>query len=82
MTTETPTVTPTGILPDIEIPGAEPLTRILNVLSSPGLWARVGIGVAGSFLVIVGLVLMIAGTRAVKDVAKLATGVVTKGVVK
>jgi hypothetical protein len=74
------TVQPAGILPDVELPSG--LTAFFEVVSSEGFWKRLGVGALGTALVIVGLVVLISGTRAVKQVASLATSVVSKGVIK
>lgn len=76
------TVTPTGILPDIEIPGLDAVGRIFAVIGSEGFWKRAGVMVLGTFLVIVGVVIAVSGTRAVKDATKLVSGVASKVVTK
>lgn len=76
-------VTPAGLFP--EIPQLDSLNRILSVLSSEGLWKRVGVIVIGTALVIFGAVILVSGTRAAKETVALVKGVaskvVTKGVV-
>ena len=76
------TVQPVGILPDIEIPGADALGRIFSVIGSEGFWKRAGVMVLGTILVIIGTVIAVSGTKAVKDTAQLVTGVASKVVTK
>lgn len=74
--------TPAGLF---DVPQLDSLSRILNVIGSAGFWKRTGVVTAGLALVIIGTVIMVSGTRAVKEAASLVTGaatkVVTKGVV-
>lgn len=71
-------VTPTGILPDIEIPGGDALGRIFTVIGDSGFWKRVGVITLGISLVLTGTVIAVSGTKAVKDATKLVTGVASK----
>lgn len=74
-----------GILPDINIPVPEPVDRIANVIGSEGFWKRTGVITIGVYMVIIGTILLVSGTKAVKDLGKtvMAVGskVVTKGAV-
>lgn len=70
-----------GILPDIDII-PEPVDRIAAVVGSEGFWKRFGVISAGIALTIIGTVIAVSGTRAVKDATKLVTGVASKVVTK
>lgn len=73
-----------GILPDIDVT-PEPVDDFFSVVGNAGFWQRTGVIVAGAFCVIVGTVILVSGTKAVKDAGNLALGaaskIVTKGVV-
>lgn len=60
----------------------EPVDRILAVVSNPGFWQRTGVITIGSVLVIIGTVIAVSGTRAVKEIGQLATSVAGKVITK
>jgi hypothetical protein len=60
----------------------ESVEKPFQVIGSSSLWKRVGVVALGSALVIIGLVLMVSGSQAIKDAASLAVGVASKGIVK
>lgn len=64
------------------IPDDSPINVAFETVTNEGIWKRAGIIFVGGILILIGVVLLIAGSRAVKNVTKLATGVVTKGIVK
>lgn len=67
----------TGIIPGVD---AGPVDTFFATITNEGLWKRAGVIWLGGVLVIIGVVLLIAGTRAVKTAASLATKVASKGV--
>lgn len=69
-----------GVLPEVDLT-PEPVDDFFAV-SNAGVWQRFGVIAAGSFLLVVGTVLLISGTKAVKDVAGLVTNVASKVVTK
>lgn len=76
-------VTPAGIFP--ELPNMDGLSRILATIGDSGFWKRFGVIAMGTGLVLVGIVILISGTRVAKETAAVVKGVaskvVTKGVV-
>lgn len=70
-----------GILPPIDFT-PEPVDDFFAIVGNTGFWQRAGVIAAGSFLLVVGTVILISGTKAVKDVAGLVTGVASKVVTK
>lgn len=58
------------------------IEKPFQVIGSESLWKRVGVVALGCALVIIGIVLMVSGTQAIKDAASLAASVATKGIVK
>lgn len=79
MTEVTPTV---DIIPDVGDIVPDEVTDVFRVIGSEGLWLRGGVIFAGTILIIIGIVIMISGTRAVKQAASLVTSVASKGIVK
>lgn len=79
MSNATPAV---DIIPDVGDIVPDEVTDVFRIIGSEGLWLRGGAIFAGGLLIIIGIVIMISGTRAVKQVASLATSVATKGIVK
>lgn len=71
-----------GILPPIEFTPPKPVDDFFAVVGNAGFWQRAGVIGIGVFLLIVGSVLLISGTKAVKDVAGLVTNAATKVVTK
>lgn len=75
--------TPAGFLP--ELPDTSGITKVFDTISDQGFWMRFGVVTIGVALVIIGTVVMVSGTKAVKQATSLAVGaaskVVTKGVV-
>jgi hypothetical protein len=49
-----------------------PLSKLLNIIESPGLWARVGLFVGAAILLILGIVMMIGSDKTVKTATKTA----------
>lgn len=70
-----------GVLPEVDLT-PEPVDDFFAIVSNAGVWQRFGVIAAGSFLLVVGTVLLISGTKAVKDVAGLVTNVASKVVTK
>lgn len=69
----------TGLLPDLS---DNPVNNFFRAISNEGLWKRAGVITVGVMLVLIGVVLLIAGSRAVKQLASTATGVASKVVTK
>lgn len=66
----------------MSIPIPESVEKPFRILGSEGLWKRGGVIVLGTALVIIGIVLAVAGSQAVKDAASFATSIASKGVIK
>lgn len=60
----------------------ESIEKPFRIIGSEGLWKRGGIIILGTALVIIGIVLMVSGSAAIKDAASLAASVASKGVIK
>lgn len=79
MSNTTPAV---NILPDVGDVVPDEVTDVFRVIGSEGLWLRGGAIFAGGMLITIGIVIMLSGTRAVKQAASLVTSVASKGIVK
>ncbi len=76
-------MTQMGLIPDVALPSG--VTRITDVIASEGFWKRAGVIAIGISFILIGTVIALSGTRAVKEATQLVTGaaskIVTKGVV-
>lgn len=66
----------------MSIPVPESIEKPFRILGSEGLWKRGGVVILGGALVIIGIVLSVAGSQAIKDTVGLVASVASKGVVK
>lgn len=67
------------------VPGASVLGNlpaVINTLSSPGLWKRIGVGALGVWFIYLGVIIILANTDAVRQGVKSVSAIATKGVVK
>lgn len=70
-----------GPLPNVDFT-PQPVDDFFAIIGNAGFWQRAGVIAVGSFLLVVGTVVLISGTKAVKDVAGLVTNVASKVVTK
>lgn len=70
-----------GPLPDVDFT-PEPVDTFFTIVTNPGFWQRTGVITIGVFLLIIGSVILISGTKAVKEAASLVTNVASKVVTK
>lgn len=70
-----------GPLPDVDFT-PQPVDDFFTIVGNAGFWQRAGVIGIGVFLLIAGTVILISGTKAVKDVAGLVTNVASKVVTK
>lgn len=53
--------------------------KVLDVITAPGFWKRVGVGYLGAMLIILGVVVILAGSKPGQTVIKAGTSIATKG---
>lgn len=64
------------------IPIPESVEKPFRIIGSEGLWKRGGVIALGAALIVIGIVLALSGSQAIKDTAGLVASVASKGVIK
>lgn len=71
-----------GMIPESVTTGLDNVNNAFSAITNPDMWKRIGVGALGVVLVIVGIVIILSTSEAVKKSASAVAGVVSKGVIK